>query len=57
MVVDVVKVVCKEVTDYYQDIWLGEKDEAPLIYPDAIAATMALGGLRRPWLKLDATPQ
>jgi hypothetical protein len=48
--------VSKKVLDYYQALWLGEKDEAPLIYPEAIAATRALGGLRRLWLKIDATP-
>jgi hypothetical protein len=37
--------VSKKVPDYYQALWLGEKDEAPLIYPEAIAATRALGGL------------
>jgi hypothetical protein len=57
MVVNIVEAVSKEVTDYYQALWLGETDEAPLIYPEAIAATKALGGLRRLWLKLDATPQ
>jgi hypothetical protein len=34
-----------QVSDYYQALCLGERDEAPLIYPDAIAATKALGGL------------
>jgi hypothetical protein len=48
--------VSKEVPDYYQALWLGEKNEAPLIYPDAIAATRALDGLQRLWLKIDATP-
>jgi hypothetical protein len=57
MVGGVVMTVSEEVSDYYQALWLGEKDEAPLIYPDAIAATKALGGLRRLWLKIDATPQ
>ena len=47
----------KEGQDYYQALWLGEEDEAPLIYPKAIAATRALGGLRRLWLKIDATPE
>jgi hypothetical protein len=57
MVGGVVTIVSKEVSDYSQALWLGEKDEAPLIYPEAIAATRALGGLRRLWLKIDATPQ
>jgi hypothetical protein len=49
-------IVHTEVSDYFQALWLGEKDEAPLIYPDAIAATRALSGLRRLWLKIDAMP-
>jgi hypothetical protein len=57
MVGGVVTTVSEEVSDYYQALWLGEKDEVPLIYPEAIAATRALGGLRRLWLKFDATPQ
>jgi hypothetical protein len=42
--------------DYYQARWLGEADEAPIFNPPAVAATRALGGLRRLWLKFDATP-
>jgi hypothetical protein len=57
MTVAVMEAVPTDVSDYYQTLWLGEKDEAPLIYPEAIAATRALGGLRRLWLKIDATPQ
>jgi hypothetical protein len=49
--------VFKDVTDYYQALWLGEQDESPLIYLDAIATTKTLGGLRRLWLKIDVTPQ
>jgi hypothetical protein len=45
MVVDVVEAVHKELPDCYQALWLGEKDEAPLIYPKDIDATRALGGL------------
>jgi hypothetical protein len=45
MVRGVVTTVSEEVLDYYQALWLGEKDEAPLIYPEAIAATRALRGL------------
>jgi hypothetical protein len=56
MVAGVMETVHTEVSDCYQAIWLGEADEAPLIYPEAIAATRALGGLRRLWLKIDATP-
>jgi hypothetical protein len=43
-------------SDYYQARWLGEADEAPIFNPAAVAATRALGGLRRLWLKNDATP-
>jgi hypothetical protein len=57
MVGGVVTTVSKEVSDCYQDLWLGEADEAPLIYPEAIAATRALGGFQRLWLKIDAMPQ
>jgi hypothetical protein len=57
MVIGAFETVSTNVPDYYQTLWLGEKDEAPLIYPDAIAATKALGGLQRLWLKIDATPQ
>jgi hypothetical protein len=45
MIGGVVTTVSEEVSDYYQALWLGEKDEVPLIYPKAIAATRALGGL------------
>jgi hypothetical protein len=55
MVVDVVA-VHTDMPGYYQALWSGEKDEAPLIYPDAIGASRTLGGLRRLWLKIDATP-
>jgi hypothetical protein len=57
MVAVVMETVHTEVSDCYQALWLGEADEAPLIYPEAIAATKALGGLRRLWLKIGATPQ
>jgi hypothetical protein len=56
MVVGVVEAVHTDVPDYYQAVWLGQKDESPLIYPDAIAATRELGCLRRLWLKIHATP-
>jgi hypothetical protein len=45
----VVETVSTKEPDFYQALWLGEKDETPLIYPDPIAATKALGGLRRLW--------
>jgi hypothetical protein len=48
--------VSKEVTDLYQARWLGEADEAPLFNLATVAATRALGGLRRLWLKIDAMP-
>jgi hypothetical protein len=57
MVVNVVKTISTEVSDFYQAHWLVEVNEAPLIYPEAIAATRALGSLRRLWLKIDAMPQ
>jgi hypothetical protein len=57
MVVDVVEAIHKELPYCYQALRLGEKDEPPLIYPKAIAATRALRGLRRLWLKIDAMQQ
>jgi hypothetical protein len=57
MVEGVVTIVSEEVSDYYQACWLGKVDEAPIFNPAAVAATQALGGLRRLWLKFDATPQ
>jgi hypothetical protein len=57
MVVSVVEKISTEEPNYYQALWLGKADEAPLIYPEAIAVTRALGGLRRLWLKIDAMPQ
>jgi hypothetical protein len=57
MVGGVVRTVSEEVSDYYQARWLGKADEAPIFNPAAVAATRALGGLRRLWLKFDATPQ
>jgi hypothetical protein len=57
MIVAFMETVHTEVSDYYQALWLGEKDKAPLIYLDAIAATRAMGSLQRLWLKIDATPQ
>ena len=42
---------------HYNDQWLGEIDEAPMIDSRNIAATRALGGLKRLWLKIDATPE
>jgi hypothetical protein len=45
MVIGAFETVSTNVSDYYQTLCLGEEDEAPLIYPDAIAATKALGGL------------
>jgi hypothetical protein len=57
MVGGVVTIVSDEVSDYYQARWLGKADEAPIFNPAAVAATRALGGLRRLWLKFDATPQ
>jgi hypothetical protein len=57
MVAGVMETVHTKVSNCYQAFWLGEADEAPLIYPEAIAATRALGGLRRLWLKIDATPE
>jgi hypothetical protein len=57
MMEGVVTTVSEEVSDYYQARWLGEVDKAPIFNPAAVAATRALGGLRRLWLKFDATPQ
>jgi hypothetical protein len=57
MTVAVMETVQTDISDFYQARWLGEAGEAPLIYPEAIVATRALGGLRRLWLKIDATPQ
>jgi hypothetical protein len=57
MVEGVVTTVSEEVSDYYQTRWLGKADEAPIFNPAVVAATRALGGLRRLWLKFDATPQ
>jgi hypothetical protein len=42
---------------FRQARWLGEADEAPIFNPADVAATGALGGFRRLWLKFDATPQ
>jgi hypothetical protein len=49
--------VSTDVSDFYQARWLGEVDEAPIFNPAVVAATRALGGSRRLWLKIDATPQ
>jgi hypothetical protein len=49
--------VSTDVSDFYQACWLGKADEAPIFNPAAVAATRALGGLRRLWLKIDATQQ
>jgi hypothetical protein len=57
MVAGVMETVQTDVSDFYQARWLGEADEAPIFNPAAVAATRALGGLRRLWLKFDATPQ
>jgi hypothetical protein len=57
MVAGVMKTVQTNVSDFYQARWLGKADEAPILNPVVVAATRALGGLRRLWLKNDATPQ
>jgi hypothetical protein len=57
MVAGVMETVQTDVSDFYQARWLGEADEAPIFNPAAVAATRALGGLRRLWLNINATPQ
>jgi hypothetical protein len=57
MTVTVMEAVQTDVSDFYQAHWLGEVDEAPIFNPAAVAATQALRGFRRLWLKIDATPQ
>jgi hypothetical protein len=57
MVAGVMETVQTDISDFYQARSLGKVDEAPIFNPAAIAATRALGGLRRLWLKFDATPQ
>jgi hypothetical protein len=56
MVAGVMETVQTDVSDFYQARWLGEADEAPIFNPTAVAATRALGGLSRLWLKFDTTP-
>jgi hypothetical protein len=57
MTIAIMETIATEVSDFYQARWLGEADEAPIFNPAAVAATRALGGLRRLWLKFDTTPQ
>jgi hypothetical protein len=57
MVAGVKEIVQMDISDFYQARWLGEVDEAPIFNPVAVAATRALGGFRRLWLKIDAMPQ
>jgi hypothetical protein len=57
MVAGVMETVQTDVSDFYQACWLGEADEAPIFNPAAVAATRALGGLRRLWLNINAMPQ